>query len=153
MKKDHIKLDIPQYIDNPNFVTKKSRDHLIQFLGWVCFMGLMLPLITLLLWAFEFTTIQHYIFIDGQHARQNNLIRTSMAIFICSTILLSWASYNWIRFRNNERRKKPLNTPLNQLAQSFDVTVNELNELQKCQNLTLYYDINGKLTHFNQNKT
>ncbi|MCF9045930.1 poly-beta-1,6-N-acetyl-D-glucosamine biosynthesis protein PgaD [Acinetobacter nectaris] len=67
--------------------------------------------------------------------------------------LLSWASYNWIRFRNNERRKKPLNTPLNQLAQSFDVTVHELNELQKYQNLTLYYDINGKLTHFNQNKT
>lgn len=23
MKKDHIKLDIPQYIDNPHFVTKK----------------------------------------------------------------------------------------------------------------------------------
>ncbi|MEB5477255.1 poly-beta-1,6-N-acetyl-D-glucosamine biosynthesis protein PgaD [Acinetobacter pollinis] len=148
---DQSSLDIPKYIDKPHFVRNKLSGYVLQCLGWLCFMLLLFPLITLLLWFFEIKTIQHYIFIDGLVAKKNNILKISLAILICSSTLIGWASYNWLRFRKNERRKKPENISNNELARQFYLKTNEMVRLQKHSNITLEYDMNGVLvkSHLN----
>ena len=49
MIQDESQLEIPQYIDEPKYVRNKSAGYGLFFLGWLVWIWLFLPLITLLL--------------------------------------------------------------------------------------------------------
>ncbi|MEG2268108.1 MAG: poly-beta-1,6-N-acetyl-D-glucosamine biosynthesis protein PgaD, partial [Acinetobacter sp.] len=50
---DEAKLDIPAYIDQPEYVQNKTAGYSLLALGWIIWMWLFLPLLTLLFWWFE----------------------------------------------------------------------------------------------------
>jgi biofilm PGA synthesis protein PgaD len=50
---DDTKLDIPTYIDKPEYVRNKTAGYSLLALGWMMWMWLFLPLLTLLFWWFE----------------------------------------------------------------------------------------------------
>ena len=59
--RDESQLEIPQYIDEPKYVRNKHAGYGLLFIGWLVWIWLFLPLITLLLWGYEVYTVQHHL--------------------------------------------------------------------------------------------
>ena len=51
--KDESLLELPEYIDRPEYVQRKSAGYGLMALGWMLWMWLFLPVLTLLFWWFE----------------------------------------------------------------------------------------------------
>ena len=149
--KDESKLELPAYIDKPEYVKNKSVGYSLQIAGWLTFMWLFMPLLTGFFWWVEGKTIYQQLVIQAAPDSQLSLMTIIMMIttFICA--LLLWATYNWIRFYNRERRSTPLAIDEQQLARSFMVNTIDILNMQQAKNLTLYYDNKGKLEFFEVN--
>lgn len=149
--KDESKLELPAYIDQPEYVRNKSVGYSLQIVGWFAFMWLFMPLLTVLFWWVEGETIYQQLVIQAAPDSQLSLMNIILmiVIFICG--LLLWATYNWIRFYNRERRSTPLAIDEQQIAKSFKVNKVDILNMQQAKNLTLYYDNKGKLEFFEIN--
>jgi len=149
--KDESKLELPTYIDQPEYVRNKSVGYSLQIVGWFAFMWLFMPLLTVFFWWVEGETIYQQLVIQAAPDSQLSLMNIILmiVIFICG--LLLWATYNWIRFYNRERRSTPLAIDEQQIARSFKVNKVDILNMQQAKNLTLYYDNKGKLEFFEIN--
>ena len=49
-------LDIPEYIDQPEYVKNKTANYALQTIGWFCLMWLLFPLVSLFLWILKGTS-------------------------------------------------------------------------------------------------
>lgn len=153
MIQDESQLEIPQYIDEPKYVRNKSAGYGLFFLGWLVWIWLFLPLLTLLLWWYEGYSIYHYLIIGTGPDGSISLLHIALAIVIFILCLLVWASYNWIRFHNKERRHAPIPVTAEHLAQSFDLQVADIETLKQAKNVTLHYDEDGVLQQYDINQT
>ena len=138
-------LDLPQYIDHPEYVTNISVNYVLQAGGWLLFMILLFPLITLLLWWFGIINIYSYVWEDKSEIAHLNIIGIATIILNLAGLLLVWASYNWIRFHNKERRNPSENIPIDKFAQQFSCNKEDITQLRQASNITLDYDDIGKL--------
>ncbi|MFT4020012.1 MAG: poly-beta-1,6-N-acetyl-D-glucosamine biosynthesis protein PgaD [Acinetobacter sp.] len=148
---DETLLDLPEYIDRPEYVKNQSVNYALQAVGWLLFMALFMPFITLLLWWFGLDNIYSYVLQDKSQMTHFNITNIAMIILILGGILLTWASYNWIRFYNKELRTSPPNTPTRIFAAQFNCDPKQITELKNASNLTLYYDEDGILKKFEMN--
>ncbi|TCB52571.1 poly-beta-1,6-N-acetyl-D-glucosamine biosynthesis protein PgaD [Acinetobacter sp. ANC 4779] len=148
---DESKLEIPEYIDRPEFVRNKSMGYSLQIAGWFIFMWLFMPLITLFFWWVEGKTIYQQMVIQAAPDSQLSLMNIIVMIAIFIGGLLLWATYNWVRFHGEDRRKAPLAIDEKQLASSFKVNSLDILNMQQAKNMTLYYDVEGKLEFFEVN--
>lgn len=149
--KDESKLELPAYIDQPEYVRNKSVGYSLQIVGWFAFMWLFMPLLTVLFWWVEGETIYQQLVIQAAPDSQLSLMNIILMIVIFICALLLWATYNWIRFYNRERRSTPLAIDEQQIAKSFKVNKVDILNMQQAKNLTLYYDNKGKLEFFEIN--
>ena len=149
--KDESKLELPVYIDQPEYVRNKSVGYSLQIVGWFAFMWWFMTLLTVYFWWVEGETIYQQLVIQAAPDSQLSLMNIILmiVIFICG--LLLWATYNWIRFYNRERRSTPLAIDEQQIAKSFKVNKVDILNMQQAKNLTLYYDNKGKLEFFEIN--
>ena len=98
-------LDIPEYIDQPEYVKNKTANYTLQTIGWFCLMWLLFPLVSLFLWIFEGHLIYDYVWVD--HVSEvKTLLHLLLLIGLSALILILWASYNWLRFHGDDRRSK-----------------------------------------------
>lgn len=148
---DESKLELPEYIDRPEYVRNKSVGYSLQIAGWFVFMWLFMPLITVFFWWFEGKTIYQQMVIQAEPNSQLSLVNLTVMILLFICILLLWASYNWVRFIGDERRAAPLEVGEQQLASSFKVNTADILNMQQAKNLTLYYDDKGMLEFFEAN--
>lgn len=148
---DESKLELPEYIDRPEYVRNKSMGYTLQITGWLIFMWLFMPLLTVFFWWVEGKTIYQQMIIQAAPDSQLSLMNiiVMIAIFIC--VLLLWATYNWVRFHGKDLRRAPLAIDEQQLASSFKVNKTDILNMQQAKNLTLYYDNKGKLEFFEIN--
>ena len=145
---NEAELDLPEYINKPEYVTNKSVDYALKAAGWFLFMMLFMPFITLLLWSYGIHNIYHYV-LDGQNKIYRfNIISLGIPILILVSLLLIWANYNWFRFRKTERRYRCEDTSLTQFAENFNCTEQDILSLRQSKNVTLYYDDQGMLQKF-----
>ncbi|MDM1329257.1 poly-beta-1,6-N-acetyl-D-glucosamine biosynthesis protein PgaD [Acinetobacter indicus] len=148
MIEDEAQLELPEYIDEPRYVRNKAAGYGLFFLGWLAWIWLFLPLITMLLWLFQGYTVYEQLFVISAPQSSFSLFYLGLAIMVFILILLIWAVYNWLRFRDNERRAFPEHIQTEQLAESFQVDTTEMAYLQQAKNLTLHYDQDGQLEKF-----
>ena len=149
--KDESKLELPEYIDRPEYVRNKSVGYSLQIAGWFIFMWLFMPLITVFFWWFEGKTIYQQMVVQAAPNSQLSLMNITVMILLSICVLLLWASYNWVRFAGDERRTAPLEVDEQQLAMSFKVNTDDILTMQQAKNLTLYYDDKGMLEFFEAN--
>ncbi|WP_257219682.1 MULTISPECIES: poly-beta-1,6-N-acetyl-D-glucosamine biosynthesis protein PgaD [unclassified Acinetobacter] len=102
----------------------------------------------MLLWLFQGYTVYEQLFVMSAPQSSFSLFYLGLAIMVFILILLIWAVYNWLRFRDNERRAFPEHIQTEQLAESFQVDTTEMAYLQQAKNLTLHYDQDGQLEKF-----
>ncbi|QER39197.1 poly-beta-1,6-N-acetyl-D-glucosamine biosynthesis protein PgaD [Acinetobacter suaedae] len=145
---DVSKLDIPKYIDKPEYVTNRKAGYSLQMIGWLLWIWLLLPLFTIVLWMYEFWVVHQYVMIPPIIAQVYNLRFIVLGISLLVVTLLLWASYNWYRFKDNERRLKMENTPLEEFVHFFGVTLADQQKMQSAKTLILHYDVQGQLCDF-----
>ena len=151
MHSDTTSLDIPAYIDRPEYVKNKSAGYLLQIVGWGIWMWLLMPLVTLFLWWFEGKMVYEQLFLSLHTSGKYSLYNLGVCITVLVALLWIWASYNWIRFVNNERRSSPKPACLDQLSQSLNVSTADLKRMRAHKNLTLYYNDQGELLDYENN--
>ena len=54
--KDESKLELPAYIDQPEYGRNKSVGYSLQIVGWFAFMWLFMPLLTVFFWILAMLT-------------------------------------------------------------------------------------------------
>lgn len=145
-------LDIPQYIDQPNFVKKKAGCYLLQMTGWTIWTSLFIPIVTIVLWLYQGRLIKNYLFAEDLQVQLWNLFWLAVVIGICCTLLLLWAGYNWIRYRHSQQQKQVANVTQRDLAADFLVTPQQLSALQNAKNIVLHYDQQGILSDYELRK-
>ncbi|MEQ1088554.1 poly-beta-1,6-N-acetyl-D-glucosamine biosynthesis protein PgaD [Acinetobacter seifertii] len=143
-------LDIPEYIDQPEYVKNKTANYTLQTIGWFCLMWLLFPLVSLFLWFFEGHLIYDYVWVD-HISEVKTLLHLLLLICLSALVLILWASYNWLRFHGDDRRSKAPNSSDDLLAFKFTVSTASLSELQKAQRVILHYDENGHLQKYDLN--
>lgn len=143
-------LDIPEYIDQPEYVKNKTANYTLQTIGWFCLMWLLFPLVSLFLWFFEGHLIYDYVWID-HISEVKTLLHLLLLICLSALVLILWASYNWLRFHGDDRRSKAPNSSDDLLAFKFTVSTASLSELQKAQRVILHYDDYGHLQKYDLN--
>ncbi|MFH7765258.1 poly-beta-1,6-N-acetyl-D-glucosamine biosynthesis protein PgaD [Acinetobacter sp. BSP-28] len=148
---DESKLELPEYIDQPEYVRNKSVGYSLQIVGWFMFMWLFMPVLTLFFWWFEGQTIYEQLVIQAQPNSQLSLMNIVVMILSFIVALLLWATYNWARFSGKDRRKTPLAVAVPKLANSFKVNTADIINMQQARNLTLYYNNKGLLEFFETN--
>lgn len=148
---DESKLELPEYIDQPEYVRNKNMGYSLQIVGWFVFMWLFMPALTMLFWWFEGQTIYQQLVTEAQPDSQLSLMNIIVMILSFISVLFLWATYNWVRFSGKERRKTPLAIAVPQLASSFKVNTADIINMQQARNLTLYYNNKGLLEFFETN--
>ena len=148
---DSEELDIPDYIDKPEYVRNKTANYVLQTVGWFGLMWLFFPIVSAVLWLFEGHLIYDYVWVD-QRAEIKTLYHLALLVALSASILLIWASYNWIRFRGEDRRSKASNSSAELLALQFAVESSALVELRQAQRITLFYDDQGHLRKYEINQ-
>lgn len=150
--KDISKLEIPEYIDKPEYVRNKSVGYGLLFAGWALWIWLFLPALTIVFWWFEGNVIyQQLVLVEQQASTGLSLLNMAFIISALILTLLIWASYNWARFSGPDRRKSPAPLTNEQLAMSFKLSVTDIEALHKSNNITLYYHDDGLLEHYDLN--
>ncbi len=148
---DPAQLDIPQYIDQPQYVKNKATNYTIQALGWFVWTLFILPLLSLILWLYQGRLIQSYIFAEQMNVQMYNFAWLALIVVVCCASLLLWASYNWLRYRKRDN-PKVLNVSQSILAQDFLITTDELSRIQKSKSIVLHYDEEGILYNYELKK-
>lgn len=148
---DENLLDIPSYIDRPEYVRNKTAGYSLLALGWITWMWLFLPLLTVLFWLFEGNLVYEQLIVAEMPRKPLNLFHLTGLITFFILCLFIWASYNWYRFHNNEKRLFPSNVMPSELAHSFRVSTTDIKRLQYADNITLHYSEDGELTTYDLN--
>ena len=145
---DQNPLDIPQYIDRPEYVKNKWAGFSLQILGWSLWMWLIMPIFTVFLWWFEGQNIYKQLFLSLNNNGRYSLYMLAICIAILILILFIWASYNWIRFYNVQRRTAPEPATEAQIAQSFNLNIRDIHAMKSSKNMILHFDEHGNLIKY-----
>jgi len=118
----------------------------ITLLFWALWFYLWLPLVSLIAWAFGVQLFyEHMLMLGGYHSLLSLLMIYGLTILGIAVLLLGWASYNLLRFRNRERRRAAAPVTQAQLAQDFNVDATALAEWQGARALRVHHDLNGQI--------
>ncbi|KGT47298.1 poly-beta-1,6-N-acetyl-D-glucosamine biosynthesis protein PgaD [Acinetobacter sp. HR7] len=141
-------LDIPEYIDVPEYVKDRTGGYTLMTLGWMAWAWLFMPLVSLALWWFQSNLVIGQVLSEHTSYQGLTLIKLTILIVVAFLCLLIWASYNWIRFNGVDRRSAPKPVELQQIASSFALDKHALLEMVQAKNLTLHYNREGKLEQY-----
>lgn len=149
---DISKLELPKYIDKPEYVKNKSVGYGLLFAGWILWIWLFLPVLTLLFWWFEGNIIyEQLILVEQQSSTGLSLLNMALIISLLVLSLWLWASYNWARFSGLDRRKSLASLSNEQLAMSFKLSISDIEALHQSNNITLHYQDDGLLKQYDIN--
>lgn len=141
-------LILPEYIDRPDLQQNAQRGVLgvINLLGWLIWLYLLLPLVSVLAWVFGYYRFDQYILNDPQPDLIKQLWFLAILVVVMNLVLLLWASYNWWRFRSNDRRQHVKNVNKEQIAHFYELNEKAYDLAQRQQISTFFYDDVGKIT-------
>jgi len=128
-------IDKPQALDG----AIKLRDSVITVTFWAVFIYLFRPLLSLLLWMlFGIHIFNPKVFNVALLAQAENFVAQNiLAITAFAIIFVSWALYNQITYGRLRRRKKISDIKDEDIARSFGIDVETLQEWRRSRRLLL----------------
>ena len=139
----------PLIINSPSLQSLQQQyvSALFTFIFWMIWIFLWTPLITLVGWLSGLDLIYiQMIELEGFSDITEDFSGFLICVAIIGSVLGFWALYNFLRFKDIERRAAI--TPVNnqQLAAFFGVAVNTLDTQQKTQCLSISFDDQGNIS-------
>jgi len=120
---------------------------LLTLAFWFLWFYLWLPLITLLAWWYGWEiTYFSFVEMEGYKDLIEVLPDYLLTIGTLGLALSSWALYNFLRFRNRERRKTVAIVSNAELAATFGVEEQLLEHVQQARMIRIHYDDKGNIT-------
>ena len=119
---------------------------LFTFVFWVIWFYLWIPVLTFIAWVASIDVL-YYQFIEmgGLQNIVNDLVFIISGVTALGGTLVVWASYNYIRFKGEDRRKAFAPVTTEQLADAFGVDVLMLSAWQESKYLSLGFDGKGNI--------
>ncbi|MDO3378870.1 poly-beta-1,6-N-acetyl-D-glucosamine biosynthesis protein PgaD [Geoalkalibacter halelectricus] len=138
----------PPIIENPRGATRTQRygQGLLTAVFWVILVLLLRPLLTLGAWLVG----GHLLFQTlGQSGGLSGIFRVPfvylLVVALIGVVLIGWATYNLLRFRNNERRtRQPDPVTAAQLAGFFGVAEAKVRHWQGSRRIVMSHDELGR---------
>lgn len=123
----------------------KYRDNLLTFLFWIFWLYLFRPLLALVLWClFGFHIFNPDIFsIRLYEEIIRVIIKYSMFITLMGVIFISWALYNWVKYRALRRRKFIPHATVQEVAEFFEVEPKNLKKWQESKHIVIKLNEKG----------
>lgn len=139
-------IHLPEIIERPDLQSRIQRSLFaaIAAAGWLIWLYLFAPLLSVLGWVFGIQRFQTYVLFNEAHSLSTLLVY-GLIIAIAGLALIAWALYNYIRFRGADRRTAP--SPVNdvQLAAGFRIAIEQVHAVQKAQVSVLTHDEKGQI--------
>jgi biofilm PGA synthesis protein PgaD len=145
-----IKVDdlvLPDFIYRSDLQTlrQKSTSAVISSLGWIVWVYLFIPLLSAFAWWLGYRRVDRYlIHNDAGFVQQIELI--APIIIVLGAFLLLWAVYNLRRFRNKERRERPTDVTIAEVAHFFEISAEVAEAAQRSQISIYHFDDTGRIT-------
>ena len=134
----------PLIIDRPSLQSSSQRMiyPVITFAFWILWIYIWLPLVSLVAWGFGVQLFYDEMILESGLEAFTELAGTyGVVIILLGASLISWALYNWRRFRNKERRSATGLLSTEELAEYFQVDIDEL---------LICHDANRIVVHHNE---
>jgi biofilm PGA synthesis protein PgaD len=119
----------------------------ITFVFWVVWIYLWLPLISLAAWLVGIHLFRaHMLDNDGYKALFSDVHQYAIVIVIIAAVLIGWARYNLLRFRDKGNRKASRHVDLDAQAQFFKTEPQQLRRWREAKRLVIHHDKQGNIT-------
>lgn len=133
-------------INRPNLQSRGQRiiSSILLSAFWMLWIYIWLPLASLFAWGFGVHLFYDEMVLEnGFEVFIEMAGNTSMMIIILGTSLLSWAFYNWGRFRNKKRRRVAKLLSNEEMAEYFQVDKEELIVWHHANRIVVHHNEQG----------
>ncbi|MDQ3205551.1 MAG: poly-beta-1,6-N-acetyl-D-glucosamine biosynthesis protein PgaD [Pseudomonadota bacterium] len=118
----------------------------LTLLAWGVYLYLILPLLTLLLWALGLRNSYLQLWLpDAGPAAPALLVTLPVLGLTCAALLIGWAEWNRARFQNHERRGQAEDADDAEIAAVLEVTPTLADALRHSRVATLVMDEDARL--------
>ena len=118
----------------------------ITFIFWVIWIYLWLPLISLVAWWVGIQLFrEHMLDNNGYRALLTDMHQYALTIALIAVVLIGWARYNLLRFRDKDNRKTSKHVDLAIQAQHFKIEAQQLRHWQDAKRLVIHHDQQGDI--------
>ena len=138
----------PLIIDRPELQSTGQRViyPVITFIFWMLWVYIWLPLLSLIAWGFGVQLFYDEMILANGFEVFAELAGTyAIVILVFATALLGWAQYNWIRFRNKERRRATDPVRREEMAEYFKVDPNYLMAWHDSHRIVVHHNEHGEV--------
>ncbi len=145
-----IKVDdliLPDFIYRSDLQTlrQKSTSAIFSSLGWMVWIYLFIPVLSAFAWWLGYHRVDTYLIHNDASVIQQ-LALIGPIIIVLGSILVLWAVYNLLRFRNRERRIRPADVSIAEIAHFFEIPTEVAEAAQRSQISIYHYDETGRIT-------
>jgi biofilm PGA synthesis protein PgaD len=130
----------PLIIERPDLQTSSQRygNISITVACWMVWLYLFVPLLSLLAWVTGATLVYEVLYMDlGEGLVISRVLSYGKGIAVLTGIYSVWAIYNYVRWSGVERRQTPELVTTEEMAETFRVTVERVEELRNSKVQTL----------------
>lgn len=119
----------------------------VTFAFWMIYVYLWIPLITLGIWWVGVKVFhRNMITLDGYEGLLDTLGLYITVILIISTILIGWAEFNRMRFKNKVRRLDNNELSIREVAEKYNLAVPHLTLLRQKKSINVNFSDKGGIS-------
>jgi len=119
----------------------------ITLVFWVIWIYLWLPLISLVAWWVGIQLFrEHMLDNNGYQALFNDMHQYALTIAFIAVVLIGWARYNLLRFRDKNNRKASMHVDPAIQAEYFKIEAQQLCQWQTAKHLVIHHNNQGDIT-------
>ena len=136
-------------------IHRPERQHLARrllfttatLMAWMAWMSLWLPLATLLAWALGFR-VGYVEMVVREHGHGGRDLATLLLLAaICAMVMITWSSYNYLRFAHVERRRRSRAVDRRAIAAALGVQQETASWMQRAPRMVLEFPDDGQVVH------
>lgn len=146
-------LVLPEIINRPRAqpIWQRGFFALVTSLAWLLWFYLFIPLFTLIGWFVGLQLVGTTL--EDQYINHSTLFLTYGVIILASGIvLITWALYNYWRFRGVDRRLPLSSLRKEDLAQSFDLQSEQVGRMHEAQIVRIWHNESGDVARLEVDK-
>ena len=142
----HSRPRLPDIIERSDLEStgKRRVGQIVSLIAWMVWIYLFTPIIALIGWFFGVELFQRYI-LDDPVGTLRAVQVYALVIFIAGVMFIGWASYNWLRFHNRERRHAPPPVSSRDLARRFGISPAEAEDIEHYRTVTVAFNEDAEI--------
>ncbi|MGM0516879.1 MAG: poly-beta-1,6-N-acetyl-D-glucosamine biosynthesis protein PgaD [Pseudomonadota bacterium] len=142
----HSRPRLPDIIERNDLESTGRRrvGQVVSLIAWALWIYLFTPLIALIGWLLGVELFQRYILDDPIGTLQAVQVYV-LVILAAGVVFIGWATYNWLRFHNRERRHAPPPISSRELARRFCISPEEAEEISSQRIVTVHFNEDAEI--------